>query len=275
MVVYGDVLFILNLLLDYCLLLATAKIAGVPFLRLRLLLAAVLGAGYALSVFLPGMEFLAALPLRLVMGCVMVLTAFGWKGSLLRLTAVFGAVSAALGGGVLALTSVGAATLYQGFATTGADLTAVILVGSLGCAGLGVLFRRQGKHRTYAAVTAGMKGRTTEFRALVDTGNGLTDRADHRVIVTDWQMVEALLPGFRQQDAACPTLGFERLAGQFGAEGLMLLSYRTVGVDTGLLLAVRPDRVTVNGRNSPGLLLAASPHPVSSDGSYRGLIGPE
>ena len=44
MVVYGDVLFALNLLLDYAVLLASAKIAACPFVRLRLLGGALFGA---------------------------------------------------------------------------------------------------------------------------------------------------------------------------------------------------------------------------------------
>lgn len=275
MVVYGDILFALNLLLDYCLLLATAKIAGVAFVRLRLLLAAGFGALYALSVFLPKLQFLSALPIRLVMGGVMVLIAFGWRSALPRLTIVFAAVSAALGGGVLALTTVGSATLYQGFATTGADLTAVILAGSLGCAGLSVVFRRQGRARTYIQIAAQLNGHTTSFRALVDTGNALTDRNDRRVIVADWQTVAALLPGLEQRDAARPAEAFARLAEYAGPGRLTLLSYHTVGVSDGLMLALRPERVTLDGRYSPGLLIAASPHPVSPDGSYQGLIGVE
>ena len=43
-VVYLDVLFLLNLVVDYLLLLATAKITGEPISRARLALGAALGA---------------------------------------------------------------------------------------------------------------------------------------------------------------------------------------------------------------------------------------
>ena len=77
MVVYGDILFVLNLVLDYGLLMATARIAGCPFVRLRLLAGALFGGLYALLIFVPGLQFLAALPLRLCSGVVMLLMAFG------------------------------------------------------------------------------------------------------------------------------------------------------------------------------------------------------
>ena len=63
MVVYGDVLFALNLLLDYAVLLASARIAACPFARLRLLGGALFGAVYAVAVFVPGLQILSALPL--------------------------------------------------------------------------------------------------------------------------------------------------------------------------------------------------------------------
>ena len=42
-----------------------------------------------------------------------------------------------------------------------------------------------------------------------------------------------------------------------------------------LLLALRPDRVVIDGKAHAGLLVAASAHPVSDGGSYQGLVGPD
>lgn len=273
MVVYGDVLFVLNLLLDYGLLLATARIAGISFVRLRLLLGALLGAGYALLVFVPDFQFLSQLPVRLLAGGGMVAAAYGIRPGLWRLIVIFSAISAALGGGVLALTTVGSATLYRGIATSGADLTAVLLAGSAGCAAMGIAFRRWGGRMSYADIEVTLDGRSTRFRALVDTGNTLTDRNNDRVIVADWQVVERLLPGFTREDAQSPGGGFQRWSGKLGAARVRLLSYRTVGTSSGLLFALRPERVLVNGREYPGLLVAASANPVSGGGLYQALIG--
>lgn len=275
MVIYGDGLFVLNLCLDYCLLLCAAKIAGVPFVRLRLLVASLLGAGYALAVFLPGLAFLARGWVKLLMGFLLVLVAYGWNGRLPRLALVFAVVAAALGGGVMALCQVGDASLPQGVAATGGDFLAVMLVGSLGCAGLGALFRRRGSPHTYAWVTARLGERTAAFRALVDTGNALTDRSDRSVIVADWEVIANLLPGFCPGDAEAPGEGILRLSAECEPGRLTLLSYRSVGAESALLLALKPDSVTIDGKPRRGTLLAASPNRVSGDGCYQGLIGPD
>lgn len=278
MVVYGDLLFVLNLLLDYGVLLATARIAAAPFVRLRLMAGAAVGALYALLVFVPGFLWLGALPVRFAVGALMVLIAFGSQRRLGRMMLVFGGVTAALGGSVLALTTVGSATLYRGVVTSGADLIAVLLAGSLGCILLGFLFRRGGAalgRRHYAQVELGLGERSTGFRVLVDTGNQLTDRNNRRVIVADWQVLRELCPQLTYEDASAPAAGFEKLARVLGPGRVRLVSYRTVGVNSGLLLALRPDRVVIDGKAHTGLLVAASAHPVSDGGSYQGLVGPE
>ena len=67
-VVYLDRVVLLNLAVDYLLLLATARLAGLPLRRGRLALAAALGALYAAAVFLPGCRMLAHPACRLAAG---------------------------------------------------------------------------------------------------------------------------------------------------------------------------------------------------------------
>ena len=58
-VIYVDTLFLLNTMVDYLLLLASARLAGEPLARLRFALGAVLGGLYAVAIFLPGWPFSA------------------------------------------------------------------------------------------------------------------------------------------------------------------------------------------------------------------------
>lgn len=58
-VVYLDRVLLLNLLVDYLLLLTTAQLAGIPLRRGRLALCAAVGALYAGAVFLPGLSWLS------------------------------------------------------------------------------------------------------------------------------------------------------------------------------------------------------------------------
>ena len=58
-VIYVDTLFLLNAVVDYLLLLAAARLAGEPLTRLRFLLGALLGGGYAVAISCRGWPFSA------------------------------------------------------------------------------------------------------------------------------------------------------------------------------------------------------------------------
>ena len=283
-VIYVDTLFVLNGAVDYLLLLAAARLAGEPLDRLRSALGAVLGGGYAVAVFLPGLDFLARPPCRLAAAVLMVLTAFWRSRQLLRQVVIFFALACAFGGGVLAIGLLGGRglTLSAGVLSSAMDLK-IVLLSAAGCyAALSLVLRGAGRHAgpggELRQVRLTLGERQTELTALVDTGNTLTDPATGRpVLVAEADCLVPLLP-------AGVRLGPEALEDPAGAlEGLegpwrrrfRLLPYRAVGVERGLLLALRLDKVQVGGEDRGAMLAALSPTPVSDGGNYRALIGPE
>ena len=100
-VVYIDRVAVLNLIVDYLLLMTTATLAGTPLRRLRFCLCAVGGAAYAVAVFL--LPVLAHPLCRVGAGIVMALCAFGEEVRPWRLTALFWLLSGGLAGLLLAL----------------------------------------------------------------------------------------------------------------------------------------------------------------------------
>ena len=102
-VVYLDRVLLLNLLVDYLLLLTTARLAGIPLRRGRLALCAAGGALYAGAVFLPGLGWLAHPLCRAAVGAAMALAAWRREAHPWRLTALFFLLAGGLGGLVLAL----------------------------------------------------------------------------------------------------------------------------------------------------------------------------
>ena len=102
-VVYLDRVLLLNLLVDYLLLLTTAQLAGIPLRRGRLALCAAVGALYAGAVFLPGLSWLSHPLCRTAVGAAMALAAWRREAHPWRLTALFFLLAGGLGGLVLAL----------------------------------------------------------------------------------------------------------------------------------------------------------------------------
>ena len=283
-VIYVDTLFLLNALVDYLLLLAAARLAGEPLRRLRFALGGALGGLYAAALFLPGLAFLAHPLCRLAAAALMLVTAYGGSRRLLRQGLLFLALTCAFGGGVVAIGLLGnrGLTLGNGVFYSPLDLKTVLL-SAAGCYGaLTLVFRRIGRHTAAggelvsARLTLG--GRAVPFPALVDTGNTLADPVSGRPAMVDEGEAAAGLfpPDHRPErtDLLDPAGGLARLGTGEWRRRLRLLPYRAVGVDRGLLLAVRADGLELDGVARGPVLVALSPTPVSDGGGYRALIGP-
>ena len=283
-VIYVDTLFLLNGMVDYLLLLASARLAGEPLARRWFLLGALLGGGYAVAILLPGLSFLARPPCRLAAAVLMVLTAFWKSRRLLRQVVIFFALACAFGGGVLAISLLGGRglTLSNGVLCSGMDLK-IVLLSAAGCYGaLTLVFQRIGRHTGTAGelkpVRLALGEQHISLTALVDTGNTLTDPATGRpVLVVEADSVGPLLPPSVRPvpaDLRDPAGALERMEDPWRRR-FRLLSYRSVGVDQGLLLALRLDKVQVDGEDRGPLLAALSPTPVSDGGAYQALLGGE
>lgn len=283
-VIYVDTLFLLNALVDYLLLLAAARLAGEPLRRLRFALGAAVGGLYAVAIFLPGFGFLAGPLWRAVSALAMLWAAYGGSRRLLRQGILFVALTCAFGGGVVAIGLMGGQglSLGNGVFYSALDLKVVLLSAAVCYGVLTLVFRRMGRHTAAAGELVSARltlaGRAVDLTALVDTGNTLTDPVSGRpVMVAEGEGLAPLFPREHRPgpgDLADPAGGMARLGTGDWRGRFRLLPFRSVGVERGLLLAVRTDGLEVDGRGQGPVLVALSPTPVSDGGGYRALIGP-
>ena len=261
-VIYLDRLFGLNLLLDYCLMLASARVCGVVLRRARYLLAAVTGALYAALMVLPGCSWLSSGAMKLALGAAMALIAFGGEAHWARCAVVFFAVSAAFGGAVYAASMLGGVSPGSGALVTVSGRV-LVLSFAVCYAAMSTVFRRRAKTaaREVRTVTVTLAGRSTTVRALRDSGNDLHDPASGLPAA----VVEraAVLPLFPALHALPDCTG-----------RVVLLPYRAVGVPGALLPAFRPDSVMIDGAPEP-MLLALSAQALTSDGAFSMVLPPK
>lgn len=278
MVVYLDVLFAVNVLMDGVSLFAAAALGGVRVGRVRLLLASVLGGGYAvLAAVVP---LLAALPLRVVVGAGLCAVAFGAKPAFGRVCALYFVVAASFVGLAMALGAVTGRTLLFGAGYyIAVPFRFLLLAAAAGYALSGILLRGDALHgplrREVERLTICFDGREREVRLLHDTGNGLVEPISGRpALVLGREAVDCLL-GKEIRDAcmgkkdAAACLGAlpPETASRFG-----LLPYRAVGVESGLLLYFRPDKVQRADGTALDCVCAIGPDGIGQ-GAYDGLIG--
>ena len=278
-VVYIDSVFLLNLIINYLLLLVAARIAGVGARRLRVLCGAIIGGLYAAAVWLPGMEAIGSLWGKAIAAALMVLAAYAGyvRKRLGRLLCVFVAASFALGGGVLAVE-----LLVYGKASPGGipalpvDFKTLLLTAAVSYALLTLVFRRAARHGPSELLKVRVRyaGRETELTALLDTGNSLHDPiSGSGVLVVDPGAAQRILgvpvPERLARDPVA-ALSEEALHSQaLPAVRFRLIPYRTVGAE-GFLAAFQPEAVWLGPRRRD-MLIALSPRPVSDGAGYEAL----
>ena len=265
--IYIDSLFFLSLFTDYLLCLITARICRLCLRRRRYLAAALLGAAYSVSVFLPGLSFMASRWMELVSAALMGLIAFGGERRMFRCMAVFLAVAATFGGARWALS-------LQTGALPVIDLRLLIGCFAVCYTVLSIIARSRSRaaDRRTAAIELRRNGRHCCVTALIDSGNCLYDPVTGaEIVVISPGALRPLLPESAALLEIADPVELVTAAGESPelAGRMRLIPFSALG-GTGLLPVFRPDSVRVDGEERTGLLAAISAA-AAGDG-FEGIL---
>ncbi len=254
MLVYLDLVVLLNFLVDFLLLVGTNRLCGFPAQCGRCALSAVAGSLYAAACMLPDLRFLGSMLWRIVFLSLMGACAFGLSKSALRRTLLFTLLSMALGGAAMGFGGGGFFSLAAGAAL----LLAVCIWG----------FRYHPGSRSYVPVELSYGQRKQKLMALCDTGNTLTDPITGGSVLIISAEAACALVGLSKQQLCSPV---ETLASGV-VPGMRLIPYQAVGQSCGMLLAMRFDNVLIGSRRG-STLVAFAPSGLDKEGGYQALTG--
>lgn len=280
MTIYVDILFALNLIVSFYLLLFTARLGGEKPGFLRLFFASFFAAGAAFCIFLPDFGFFFSLFLRLIISGTVALICFGigTPKRYFRLFATFFITTFAFAGLMLALWHLlGIQSMVIRNGIVYYDLSPILLIASTTAAYLiltlirRLMRRNSGQAGAVYPVVIGFLGAEAKFQALLDTGNALTDPfSESPVIVAEFPLIEQLLPeGAREVYAAGDTgsvpKGMERCH--------RLIPFTSVG-GRGVLPGFMPDYTEIPaegfGRTYRAVVAVSA---EALGGEHRALIG--
>lgn len=248
-VIYPDVAFALNALLDGLVLRCTMVLMGHPARWRRIVPAAAVGGLYGALAVLPPLGLLASFPGKLLAALAMVALVYGRGPLYLRCCLLFFLVSGALSGAVTAVAAL--------FRTADHPLMVFLTSGLLCAFALTVVFRASAKAAVEgkvvkAAVIWGDE--TIQIRLLRDTGNTLLDPETGKVVcVVEKKALESLLKG---QDILYRKIPFQSL-----------------GQSRGELLCFTCTRLTVEGVDCGPYPVGLADRPLTDGGGYVGLWG--
>lgn len=281
-VIYLDLVFILNTAVDVLALYMTARLSGLPLQKWRLMITAVLGGLYGTCALLPPLQLLAGFLPQMVCAFFLVRLSFGKQQMLSRIYVLFYFLSCTLGG---AMTAISQSLFSYGIYHTLQSMNwkVFFLVAFISYLFLSIVFRGSAKHAVFGQlchVCIELNEKTVSLDALWDTGHTLCDPCSGLPVLTAWYT--ALEPLW-SKDA-------EEIINHLDSEGCLwcaeqistvlpgrfrLIPYRAVGVDRAMLLAFRADKLIVDGNDMGAMMIALSPTPVSDGGGYNALWGGE
>ena len=276
-VIYVDVLLLTNLLVNYLLLLASCAIVHTHPRRVRMLLSATVGAIYSLIIFLPDLNVIFSVILRVACSAIMVFIAFKSNNikTFLRSFGSFFMSNFAFAGIMLGIWLMlkPNGMVYKNGAVY-FDIDAVILtLSAVVCyviiSAIAFVLKRKAPDSHIVNITVTYNDISVCGTALFDTGNTLREPfSSFPVIVCERSFVENLLPSWFD-------ISTKEYYQTLGCENFRFIGYKSVGGD-GLLPAFKPDLVTVNDRGKTAELntvyIAVYPKTLSA-GEYNALIG--
>ncbi|MCL6548731.1 MAG: sigma-E processing peptidase SpoIIGA [Alicyclobacillus sp.] len=298
-VVYADVVWLVNFVMDAALLAITCWIGKRRLRPGRISAGALIGSLYSLTLFLPPLSTLTTWPGKAVLSLLMVAVAIPWRSwlDLARLCALFYLVAFVMAGAAIALHfAIPGVSAGQGWIVSGSRLAIAVSMQSL-CLLLAVplsaaliqsVLRRVRQARLDAALTYTIRvevgAASVELTGLLDTGNRLRDPISRcPVCVADAEAVAPLLPqplrsaAERSGDLLGAVSGLED---QAWVRRITLVPYQSAGQRQTLAVAFRPDRVSFAqaGRwheASGRCLFALRPGRLSADRSFQAIVHSE
>lgn len=250
MTVYADVLVVVNLFVNYALLLCSSLILKNRISNPRLLAGAAIGSVYGLVIFLPQIPTYFELSMRIAVSAAIVLASFGYRNlrRFLRCFFVFFAVAFAFGGIMLVLwVTVAPVGMIYNNGTVYFDIDlSVLAISTVVCFAIvsliSKLTARKAPSSSVYTLTVTNGEKMISGTALCDTGNSLVESfSGYPVIVGEYDTLLRVLPqsviDYYGNPSECAD-----------ASNLRLIVCKTVS-DVGVLPSFRPQRVEVVALN--------------------------
>lgn len=280
MVLYLDLVFLLNVISDGLALYVTARLSGLPLYGKRLWIASVIGGIYGVFCLIPPWEAAGSIVPQAAVAALLVWLAFGARSVFLRLFLLFFVLSCALGGVMIAITQ-HITTYGLSSALHTINWKIFFLAGGLCYFLLSVVFRGNAHHavaRQLFRGTVTRTGKTVVLDVLLDTGHTLSDPVTGKQVMTVWSdaMKKLFAPSewdiVSQLNARGAVWCMEQLGG-ISPGVFHLIPYRAVGITEGMLLSFCADSVTLGKKELGTITIALSPTPMADGGSYTALWG--
>ena len=296
MKVYVDIIFLLNLVMNFLILLLTAKLSKSKTSSLRMFLGSIIGAVYAVFlIFCPSLKLYYTVFAKILLSFLIIAISFSPKNiiSFIKNIAMFYVSTFIFAGAAFAF-------LYfnqtGGFVKNGivyvfwqSKMTYIILsiltVGIIMRIFWEVIQNKLVKEKLLIPLTISFENKTIYISALLDTGNSLHDPLTNMpVVVVEFMAIKEILPleikkifeDSREEDLNWIT---KILYDSTWVSRFRLIPFTSLGKENGMLIGFKPDYIEVGEnqekRGGASVVIGIYNKALSKNEKYKALLGPE
>ena len=251
MIVYLDILFFINLIMNYIVLIVTSSFGSIYTKRYKIFLGSLFGAIYSVYIFLSNTQIFGNLIFKVLAAVIIVFIAFG-KKNLAKTTILFFVVSFAFAGGIIGIFYLSKNPSYMminGVPYIDISINVLISTYILCYIGLCVLYRGLGKnkitHDNITEINIKIGQNKIRVSAFKDSGNVLFDHITKKpVIIVEGDSLVGIIPKellFIIKEDPIDALHFASIIEN--DIKLRIINYKAVGLKSSMMLILPVDEI--------------------------------
>ncbi|WP_129596423.1 sigma-E processing peptidase SpoIIGA [Anaerophilus nitritogenes] len=292
--VYGEYLFIENLLMNWMILHLTGYFSKYNTKKIKLWIGASVGACYAFVIFFPSLSFLYSFLMKFIISIFIIIvtfTPYKFK-DFAKLLGIFYLISFMFGGAAFALFYL---TDFHGMVSNGifymGNFTMKLLIYSGIIAYILIKFCleyiqvRISRDELYIPIYIEVENHSSKLNALLDTGNSLFDPLSKcPVIIVEYTAIKDLFPidiqdVFSKGESGNLNLIPQMMESSKWSHRFRIIPFKSLGQENGMLMGFKPDQVKMQDEKNlkciKNIIIGVYTKKLSQDGEYEALLHPD
>ncbi|TDX53007.1 sigma-E processing peptidase SpoIIGA [Orenia marismortui] len=294
LVVYLDLLSFINLIMNYLILWASAKLSDLEYSIWRLLITSVLATVYTIIIILPQFRFLNRIYIHFLISIIMILIAFAplSRKQLVKTIGYFYLITFVTAGAIFALYNLTGGSPLDNLAQVlniSPDNLWIIILGFLLIIIIGKFGWMFIQYKLLPdifciPIIIKFDERLLKVKALVDTGNQLQDPLTRvPVVVVEIEAMLDVIPDqvkdafYLYKDDSSKLLN--EMTDTPWSSRFRLIPFSSIGKHNGMLIGFRPDKITVVTKDeifvTERVIIALQDRILDQENNYQALLNPE
>ena len=284
MVVYVDIIFIENLIMNYAILYTTFLVKRVKVSKIRILISSIIGAIYSIIIFVPKIEKINNIITKIIISLLMIRIIHKEKKikEFIELVLMFYLISFTIGGLTFAISFLkkGQIHSYNNSLIIEFPVISSIIGLFIGTFLIKNVFKNMKhlikKDDIFYQLEIYIEKKKSSINAILDTGNMLKDPITKApVIIVNKNSIKNILPQELLYNIetilggdCLGTLNNEKIA-----KRITIIPYKSLGNENGMILGVKPDKIIIEDKVIKNVVIGVYDKELSKRKKYDALFG--